>query len=68
MHSNVRINDIQKLKIMKILLEAQDKVKFIEGNDFEELKTVLEKIRVKYDVKIEIRNFMVDYKDNDIQK
>ena len=48
---------------MKILLEAQDKVKFIEGNDFEELKTALEKIRVKYDVKIEIRNFMVDYKD-----
>ena len=53
---------------MKILLEAHDKVQFIEGNDFEELKTVLEKIRVKYDVKIEIRNFMVDYKDNDIQK
>ena len=51
---------------MKILVEAQDKVKFIEGKDFEELKTVLEKIRVKYDVKIEIRNFMIDCKEKEI--
>ena len=49
---------------MKILVEAQNEVKFIEGKDFEELKTVLEKLRVKYSLEIEIKNFMVNYKLN----
>jgi len=46
---------------MKISVEAQGEVKILNGNDFEELKTVLEKIRVKYEIEVEIKNFMVDY-------
>ena len=47
---------------MKILVEAQNEVKFLSGKDFEELKTILEKIRVKYEIEVEIKNFMVDSK------
>ena len=46
---------------MKILVEAQGKVKFISSDDFEDLKTVLEKIRVKYRLDVDIKNFMVEY-------
>ncbi len=49
---------------MKILVEAQNEVKVLNGEDFEELKAVLEKIKVKYDIGVEIKNFTVNY-DNE---
>jgi hypothetical protein len=47
---------------MKLVLEAQGEVKFLKGNDFEELKQNLHKLSQKYGFNVEIKNFKVDYK------
>jgi hypothetical protein len=59
-----RINNNLNLIDMKILVEAQNEVKVLNGEDFEELKAVLQKIKVKYDIGVEIKNFTVNY-DNE---
>jgi hypothetical protein len=46
---------------MKILLEAQGEVKFLKGNDFEELKQHLHKLSQKYGFNVEVKNFKVKY-------
>ena len=59
-----RINNNLNLIDMKILVEAQNEVKVLNGEDFEELKAVLQKINVKYEIGVEIKNFTVNY-DNE---
>jgi hypothetical protein len=59
-----RINNNLNLIDMKILVESQNEVKVLNGEDFEELKAVLQKIKVKYDIGVEIKNFTVNY-DNE---
>lgn len=59
-----RINNNLNLIDMKILVEAQNEVKVLNGEDFEELKAVLQKIKVKYEIGVEIKNFTVNY-DNE---
>ena len=59
-----RINNNLNLIDMKILVEAQNEVKVLNGEDFEELKAVLQKIKVKYDIEVDIKNFTVNY-DNE---
>ena len=45
---------------MRIIVEAQGEIKIIKGEDFVELIEVLEKIRNKYQIDIEIHNFDID--------
>ena len=46
---------------MKILVEAKGDVKYINSEDFNKLRDVLNDIREKYDIDLEIRNFKVIY-------
>lgn len=46
---------------MKILVIAVGNVKSIEGKDFNSLKNVLKKLRVKYEIEVEMKNFKVNY-------
>lgn len=49
---------------MKVVLKAKGEVKFLKGNDFEELKQHLHKLSQKYGFNVEIKNFMVEYKED----
>jgi hypothetical protein len=46
---------------MKVVLEAKGEIRFLQGNDFEELKQHLHKLSQKYGFNVEIKNFNIDY-------
>jgi hypothetical protein len=48
---------------MKILIEAKGKIKKINSSDFIKIKELSEYLSEKYDLKVEIKNFKVDCKN-----
>ncbi len=45
---------------MEITVKAEGNVKSISRKDMSELESILEKLKVKYDIKVQIRNFHID--------
>ena len=48
---------------MEILIKAKGKIKNIDGSDFEKIKKLSEYLINKYDLKVKIKNFKVDCKN-----